>query len=340
MGNHRRFRMAEGVELVGRQGTSYEMRVSIPLDEEGFLGRQCPECSMLFRMDAEQYKALPDDLTLWCVYCGHHTDHSEFITAQQRQRLMRAAGDLGMQIMSSKLDSAFRGLSRGGSRHGGISITYESRPFYPRPLPGITEERLTRIRTCPGCQNQYAVFGEHRYCPVCGNLPASSVAFDALDADKARLEALDALPLETKAILREQGVFTRNWVDTIENVVGIVEALASAVFHALVQNAEDHLAGKGNIFQRLDDTAGLFIATGHTDIRAALDPATWQRLTETWATRHVFTHNDGVVDARYLARVPTSTAVIGQRLVVTGAMCRQALADATTLCEALAALTP
>ncbi|MGW7336626.1 hypothetical protein [Streptomyces sp. NPDC054808] len=52
------------------------MRISIPLDEDGFLGRQCPDCSLLFRMDAQQYEALPDDLTLWCVYCGHHAEHS------------------------------------------------------------------------------------------------------------------------------------------------------------------------------------------------------------------------------------------------------------------------
>ncbi|MFE7269380.1 hypothetical protein [Streptomyces sp. NPDC057623] len=69
MRNDPRFRMAEGVELVGRQGASYEMQVSIPLDDEGFLGRQCPECSLLFRMNAAQYKALPNNLALWCV--GH-----------------------------------------------------------------------------------------------------------------------------------------------------------------------------------------------------------------------------------------------------------------------------
>ncbi|MXM62520.1 hypothetical protein GR925_03395 [Streptomyces sp. HUCO-GS316] len=133
--------------------------------------------------------------------------------------------------------------------------------------------------------------------------------------------------------MREQGVFTRNWVDTIENVVGVAEALASAAFRAHVPNAEDHLRGKGNIFQRLEDMADLFVATGHTDIRTILDPATWQRLTETWATRHVFTHNDGVVDAKYLTRVPGSSAQLGQRLVLTEERCRQALSDTKTLCE-------
>lgn len=249
-------------------------------------------------------------------------------------------GDLGMQVVSQGMERAFGQRSRSSSRRSGVSITFESQPFYPRPLPGISEEPLARIRTCADCRVRYAVFGEHRYCPVCGKLPAASVAFDALEAEKARLDALEALPHETKALLREQGVFTRNWVDTMENVVGVVEALASSRFRTAVPNAEDLLRGKGNIFQRLDDTADLFMAAGYADLRLSVGAATWHRLTETWATRHLFTHNDGVVDAKYLTKVPTSSARIGQRLVVTDKTCRRALDDARVLCEALVALTP
>ncbi|MGJ5805319.1 hypothetical protein ACSCB1_40440 [Streptomyces europaeiscabiei] len=232
MWSEREFRMAEGAEVTGRQGDEIRLSVSVPLDEDGCLGRQCPQCSLSFRMNGEDYKALPDNPELWCVYCGHHGDHSEFVTAQQRERMMRAVSDLGMQIVNRGLSKAFRGLARGDSRRSGISVsvTYKEKPFYPRPLPGIDEERLARVRNCTDCHMRYAVFGEHRYCPMCGRIPPSSVAFDALQADTARLDALNAVPTEAKAVLREQGVFTRSWVDTIENVVGVVEALASSVW--------------------------------------------------------------------------------------------------------------
>jgi len=332
--------MPEGAEIVSHQGDDFQVDVSMPLDEDGYLGRQCPECSMSFRMNGEDYKALPDDLELWCVYCGHHQEHSEFMTAQQRDRIMRAAGDLGMQIVSQALGDVFRGMSRGSSRRSGfsLSISYKEKPFYPRPLPGIDEERLARVRTCTGCQVRYAVFDEHRFCPVCGLLPAASVAFDALQAETARLDALNAVPDEAKAVLREQGVFTRSWVDTIENVVGVVEALASAVFEAAVTDAVDRLRGKGNIFQRLDDMADLFVAAGYDDLRGILGPETWQRLIETWAARHVFTHNDGIVDEKYLRKVPTSSAQVGRRLVISEASCRRVVEDSTSLCTALAEL--
>lgn len=341
MWSEREFRMADGAKIVGRQGDEIRLGISMPLDQDGYIGRQCPQCSLSFRMNGEDYEALPENPELWCVYCGHHGDHSEFMTAQQRERMMRAVKDLGMQIVAQGFNKAFRRLGQGASRRGSVSfsVSYKEKPFYPRPLPGIDEERLARVRICTDCHTHYAVFGEHRYCPICGRIPPASVAFDALQADTARLDALNAVPSETKAALREQGVFTRSWVDTIENVVGIVEALSSAVFKDAVTDAADRLRGKGNVFQRLDDMADLFAAAGYEDLRTLLEPAVWQRLIATWAARHVHTHNDGVIDEKYLRKVPSSPAQAGQRLVITEADCRQAVEDATTLCRALATLT-
>jgi hypothetical protein len=74
-------------------------------------------------------------------------------------------------------------------------------------------------------------------------------------------------------------------------------------------------------------------------VRTALDAPTWRRLQQVWATRHLFTHNDGVVDDRYLTKVPTSPARRGERLTITESLCRQAILDTEALCRAVAALT-
>jgi hypothetical protein len=183
------------------------------------------------------------------------------------------------------------------------------------------------------------VFGEHRFCPVCGKLPADVLALDALAAETTRLDALAQLPAAVAAALREQGGFTRLWVDTLENLVGLVETLAGAVFHAAVSDAASQIKGKSNVFQRLDDSAELFVAAGYADLRTKLDAPTWQRLQQVWATRHLFTHNDGVVDAKYLAKVPSATTRIGQRLTITETLCRRAIVDSEALCRVLTDLT-
>ena len=84
------------------------------------------------------------------------------------------------------LDKTFRGLERGAL----VQISYQPDRFHPKPLPGIREERPVRERSCPGCGLRYAIFGEHRFCPVCGQLPALVTALDSLAAETARLDAL------------------------------------------------------------------------------------------------------------------------------------------------------
>jgi hypothetical protein len=331
------YRLASGVEYIGETGDEVHLRVSMPTDEDGHLGRQCPSCSQIWRMHAGDYQALPDDLRLWCVYCGYEDDHSEFITKQQLDRAMRAVGDVGVQLMQDALDRAFRPLAR-SSRSSFVSIEYRSKPFYPDPLPGINEERLIRERNCNTWSVRYAIFGDHRYCPVCGPLPPDVVAFDALAAEITRLDALATLPASELTRLHEQGVFQRLWVDTIENLVGIFETLARPVFRTHVGNADQVLRSKGNVFQRLEDAADIYVAHGLGDFRAAVDPTVWQRLRRTWATRHVFTHNDGIVDQRYLDAVPGSPLKVGQRLTVSEAFCREAIEDTRRLCEELLAL--
>jgi hypothetical protein len=328
------FRLPEGAEYVGVEGDNIVMRVEIPLDEEGFFGRQCPSCDQVFRIAHDDYEALPDDLRLWCVYCGHNDDHSEFLTTQQEERTLRPATDVAMQLVDQMFDKSLGGLAR-RTRGSMIRFSYRSTPYYPEPLPGIDEERLVRERRCSSCSLRYAVFGEHRFCPVCGPLAPGVVAADALAAESARLDALSTLPADSAATLREQGVFDRIYVDTIENLVSIVESLASSTFNTTVSGAQAMLKGKRNVFQRLDDMAELFQAHVGSDLRGTVGPPLWSLLESTWAARHVFAHRDGIVDDRYLATVPTATVSVGQRLTVSEASVRQAIDATTRLCEAI-----
>jgi hypothetical protein len=333
------FRFADGVEFLGDDGAgNVSFRVSIPIDDDGFFGRECPDCGQHFRVAHEDYDRLPDDLALWCVYCGHNDDHSEFITRRQKERMLRVLGDYAEQAVGNMFDDAFGDMAR-RSRGSMIQITYRSRPFYPAPLPEIDEEKLVRERTCGTCDLRYAVFGEHRFCPVCGPLPPLTTALDALDAETKRLQALVDLPEPARAALRESGVLHRTYADTIENVVGVVEVLGDRAFRAGVPNADALLRGMGKVFQRLDDLADLFVQHLGIDVRAAVG-LRWPALVRAWATRHVFTHCDGVVDSKYLAAVPASTARVGQRLQISEDDARAAIGDAESLCRAIAYPSP
>jgi hypothetical protein len=314
------FRTADGASYEGKDDDGNDVfKVSIPLDEDGYLGRQCPSCRQMFRVQSEDYEALPEDTRLYCVYCGHQDDHSEFLTEQQQQRLERVALDMGNQLIDDILGGAFRDLARSTANNKFLTVTYRSTPFYPQPLPGIDEEKLVRERRCPTCELRYAVFGDHRYCPVSGPLDALAVALDALAAETAKLDALAS--------------------DVLGNVVGIVETLAKATFNSRVAAPETYTKGKGNVFQRLDDTADLYATQLAVELRTA-SRVVWSELLRLWAVRHVHTHNDGRVDDRYLRTVPGTTLTVGQRILVPIADARTAITQATALCTAMAPATP
>ena len=325
-----------GAEFLGKSGDEVTLAVTMPDDDEGFFGRECPSCRGHFRVASDDYEALPDDQMLWCVYCGHHDHNDDFITAQQMARLDRAATNYAEQMANKMLEETFGKMSRRsrGSRDSFIQITCHVEPFRPRPLPPISEERLVRERACPGCGLRYAVFAEHRFCPACGQLPALATALDSLSAEAKRLDALADSPPKLHAELREAGVLDRTYVDTIENAVGIVETLAERAFKDHVAEADQILRGRGQVFQRLNDLADLYDAHLGIDLPASLGTA-WPELQRSWAARHVFTHCDGIIDAKYLEAVPGSPLRQGQRLTVTEAMARDVLRDAELLCRAL-----
>lgn len=327
------FRFPDGVRFLGEFGSEGRMTVSMPIDEEGYVGRECPSCRRHFRVQSQDYEALPDDQRLWCVYCGHDDEASIFITTQQITRARRAATDYAEQLVRRSLGKALQGISS-RSRNSLVRIEHRSTPFRPRPLPGIDEERLIRERTCPGCDLRYAVFGEHRFCPTCGSLPALATALDSLAADVLRLDALSDVPTSTRAQLRESGALDRTYVDTIENAVAVVETLAKRVFEDRVPDAEVVLRRRGQVFQRLDDLADLFERHLSIDVRSGVETE-WAALKASWAIRHVFTHCDGIVDAKYFADVPTSPLRQGQRLLVSEDMARQVLRNAERLCRSI-----
>ena len=127
------------------------------------------------------------------------------------------------------------------------------------------------------------------------------------------LAALDSLPQEIKRGLAESGVLGANFENTIKDGFGALETFLRAWFEA---EAPDIPLGNGNVFQRLDDAAELYRRHLEVDLLAVLGPEGWAHLNEVAAMRHVLVHNAGIVDARFLGRLPTWPQKAGQRIQI------------------------
>lgn len=338
---HDDFLLPEGAELVSKDEDTFKIAVEMPIDDDGFFGRQCPSCSQIYRLWHEDYRKLKAESVLHCVYCGQRGEPNDFMTEQQLERLTRPVGDMAMQMIADAFGSALGNRPSRPARPGliSISVTYRSEPFFPDPLPEISEERMIRERVCERCSVRYAVFGDHRFCPLCGKLAPLVIARDALAADIARLDALSELPDASRRILRERGVFDRTFVDVVKNLVTIVETLARDIFESEVSGAAAILKGLGNVFQRLDDLNALFVTHLGRDPRSNLTPQQDASIVAAWAARHLYIHRDGVVDDKYLASVPGATAAVGHRLTLEESVVREAVDCTSVFCGSIATTT-
>jgi hypothetical protein len=122
--------------------------------------------------------------------------------------------------------------------------------------------------------------------------------------------------------------------------VSIFEIFARHQFTRRVPSALVVMKGKGNVFQRLDDAAALFLTHAGVDLVALAGAVRWGRLKRTFARRHVLAHNGGIVDQRFLDQMPVGGLKPGQRLVVKRAEAAQALDDLEALVQAMSSAEP
>jgi hypothetical protein len=59
-----------------------QFSIPIPRDENGYLGRECPECERYFKITPGT-GLTGDDLPCQCPYCGHSAPQDQFFTKAQ-----------------------------------------------------------------------------------------------------------------------------------------------------------------------------------------------------------------------------------------------------------------
>jgi hypothetical protein len=330
-------------EISGVEHTPEGFRgaVNLHVDDEGYFGRECPSCDRFFKMDATEYEALPEELQLTCPYSGHREEHSEFMTADQREVAEAAMHALAEQYIHDAVNDMFGStFGRSSPRSGhGSGVTVAWRPGQPPPirqLPSYVEQGTRRVIECESCHNHYAIYGASGFCPVCGPRPEIENVVAAIERARMTLALEDQLDSEQAENLRAAGVFDGFAAEVVKQAVTLFEVFAAEQFRERASAPDQVLKGKGNIFQRLDDADRLFQEHVGIDLQQLVGEATWKRLKQTFEQRHVLTHRNGRVDQRYLDNVLNTRLSIGQRLVISRDEADQALTDLEQLVDAIA----
>lgn len=322
-----------GIRRTGRD--RFEASVPLPKDAAGRLARQCPDSACApgyFKVRAGIGQSGPEYTTAYCPYCRHSAASNEFATAEQ----MRYARDHLMNEARSGVDRMVRDtfrLGRSGRRTIGgglLSIKLSYKPSHRMPVRRPREEPLRRDVVCPACGLDQSVYGLATWCAGCGeDIVLAHVA--------AEFEVVRKMLGDVERRHEQLGVriATKDLENALEDVVSIFEAVVRILVRRAMKLSgtdadaiDKALQGFGSGFQSVTRTTAFLKNRLGWEPIPGLPAAEAEQLTRIFEKRHPITHNFGVVDRKYLARV-VSRGREGREVIVTSTEILEAIA----LCE-------
>lgn len=300
----------EGSEInttrVGRD--QYEMKVPIPHDSDGRVGREChaPDCSPAYFKVKPGTGIVNGQNFAYCPYCRHQDEPNKFFSSEQ----LRYAKDLALREVhdgvAGMLKDAFRLGSSGKRTIGGgfismeISVKEGPRPYVRRPF----EEDVRRDVICPNCGLDQSVYGLATWCSDCGH----DIFLTHVEAEVAVIRAM----LSDVERRREQfggRIAAKDIENCLEDTVSIFEAVLRIMArrHLLAAGTEAEEVEKffkkvGNAFQNLARAEEIFRQDLGVRLLDCLSGDESAQLSSAFDKRHPITHNLGVIDRKYLER--------------------------------------
>lgn len=335
--------MPEGMSDPQKRGDNFSYKVAMPTDDDGMSPLRCPsnpEHQFKMKIESDEDDSTPtenrsqssetrepgptaaeqrNDNEYWCPYCGVHSEDRWDFMSEQRKVARASAEALAEQFvydeMTKIMENAF-GRSSSSRSNGFLSMRVEVNKGTPPPrriLPTYRIEETRRTLTCKKCQETYAVYGITSFCPRCGRLEPIQAFEEAIAAAKKSIDSLSSLSADQVQNLRESGTFDRIYADTIKDGLGALETYLKEDFSKrnilLIKT-------KPGTFQRLDDAANLYLDHFNIDLRNLIGVERWNQLLVFMSVRHLLTHNQGIVDEKFLASVPSWRQTVGQKIII------------------------
>jgi hypothetical protein len=144
-----------------------EMSMTVPLDGEGFLRRECPTCERelkwLAAKEGEEAEAAPDD-GYFCPYCGVQAPPDSWFTKAQ---LQHASALMEQEVLAPELRKLKDSARRASGGFVQIDVDYTE----PEPPQALTETDDMR-RVGFSCHSEPVKVLEDWagpvHCPLCG----------------------------------------------------------------------------------------------------------------------------------------------------------------------------
>lgn len=305
--------------MFSRDGDNFT--IPIPPDEDGYTGRECPECESYFKIVFGT--GLEGATECYCPYCGHTADHSNFYTKAQ----IEYAQSVALNKITGEFIRELKKIERHNrpNRRGFINLTFKVTGS-PTPIQYYWEPRLETHVVCSNCTLKYAVYGVYAFCPDCGQRNAHQILDTSLDIALKLLQ------------LAEEGD-----KDLSESLIGNALSSVIASFDGFGREMCRHNAAKSSNLSQAEGIRFQNLAGAQTnvqkyfgfDIAGSLTTSEWEMAIRCFQKRHILLHNSGVIDQDYFNKANDPSAILGRKITLTADEVRQLVAVVRKLGEHL-----
>ncbi len=249
--------------------------VFIGSDSQGLFGHECLACKGYWRS-----KAVPALWHLTCPYCGTSAETQQFLTPGQR-RYVEAVCDLTMRAVQADTDG--KHVIDMDEVADQVAKTGERPSFY------YTEETQQNHYTCTACGGVDDILGRYGYCSCCGtrnDLQELALAIETVNAKtRERIKAGEPLEAAVPDAVSAFDSVTRQYAKQLAKWVPMRPERRTSLEGALFHN-----------LKRADDLKAWF----GIDLFEGLAAADVEFIRLMFHRRHVYEHNGGEVDQKYL----------------------------------------
>lgn len=298
--------------------------VTLPKDERGFLGRECPveECEGYFTIKPGTGLS-GSDLPCCCPYCGHRGQPDTFYTKEQIAYAQSVVLKQVSQAFQQDLETFTKQLEYRAPSNNllglNISTTYKSGPL--PPIRHYREKTLETDVVCENCTLNYTIYGVFGFCPDCGMHNSRQILEKNLELVEKQVALAGTVEGDLAAHLIG---------DALENAVSAFDGFGRETCRLHADTATTPAKATNVSFQNLTGARQKVQDLFNIDIAQAMTPNNWDLISRNFQKRHLLAHKMGVVDQSYINATQDSSAVIGRKVAI-GASDVQQLASQLSL---------
>ena len=289
--------------------------VTIPPDEEGLVGRECPvpKCKGYFKLQPGT-GLRGENLPCHCPYCGNEAASNEFLTEAQVEYaksvvIREVTGALLKDLKSMEFNHPPR-----GSFGIGISMKVSGQQT---PIRHYREKKLETEVVCNKCTLRYTLYGVFGFCPDCA-------VHNSLQILNKNLELVQKLLAVAET--QEPQVAQHLIENVLEDCVSAFDGFARETCRVFASKAVKPDKAAEIRFQNIAAARARVREQFGVDFAGTTNPLDWGHVLRAFQKRHLLAHKMGVIDEDYLSATGDSPSLLGRKISIAASEVRDLVA--------------